>query len=73
MDNILIIGESYDNAILKLLASQFNKTYSVDLRDFERDLGKPFSFDKYVRENEIDKVLFIGNYGFFVQDEFIVR
>ena len=36
-DNILIVGESYDNALLKLLASHFNKTYSIDLRNYERE------------------------------------
>ena len=34
-DNILIFGNSYDNAILKLLASHFSKTYSIDLRNYE--------------------------------------
>ena len=33
--NLLIIGESYDNAIIKLIASHFDKTYCVDLRYYE--------------------------------------
>lgn len=71
-DNILIIGESYDNAILKLLATHFNETCSVDLRYYEHYMGKPFDFDTYVRDHEIDRVLFIGNIDFFTMDEFNV-
>ena len=68
--NILVIGDSYDNAILKLLASHFNKTYSIDLRDYERKTGKKFEYTKYLKENNIDKVLLIGNFGFFKANEF---
>lgn len=68
--NILIFGDSYDNAILKLLAGHFNKTYSIDLRYYEKIMGKPFSIDKYMKAHKIDKVLFIGFFGFFEQKEF---
>ena len=33
--NLLMLGESYDNAILKLMASHFDRVYSVDLRSYE--------------------------------------
>ncbi|MBR6825095.1 MAG: hypothetical protein IKM59_00970 [Oscillospiraceae bacterium] len=69
-DNLLILGESYDNAILKLLSTHFQKTCSVDLRYYEHYMGKPFDFSSYVREHEIDRVLFIGNIDFFLMDEF---
>lgn len=72
-ENILIIGESYDNAILKLLASSFNKTYSIDLRNYERTFGTQFRFSEYVKENQIDKVLLIGNVDYFVMDEFMLE
>ena len=68
--NILIFGDSFDNAILKLLAGHYNKTYSIDLRHYEKKMGKPFSIDEYMKMHKIDKVLFIGNHGFFVQKEF---
>ena len=64
-ENILIIGESYDNAILKLLATHFNETHSIDLRHYSTTFGERFSFSKYVEENDIDKVLIIGNGEFF--------
>ncbi len=71
--NLLVIGESFDNAILKALASGFENTYSVDLRYYEHDLGKPFDFANYIAAHEIDKVLLIGNIDYFVMDEFLVE
>ena len=68
--NILVFGDSFDNAILKLLAGHFNKTYSIDLRHYKDCLGKPFSIDEYMKMHKIDKVLFIGNYDLFSQEPF---
>lgn len=68
--NILVFGDSFDNAILKLLAGHFNKTYSIDLRHYKDCLGKPFSIDEYMKMHKIDKVLFIGNYELFSQEPF---
>lgn len=68
--NLLVIGESFDNAILKLLASHFESLCSVDLRAYETDLGKPFRFSEYCAEHNIDTVLFIGNMDFFLMDVF---
>lgn len=64
-DNILILGESFDNANIELIASHFNKTYCVDLRAYEMDLGHKFDFDEYIKENNISRVLFIGNVNFY--------
>lgn len=69
-ENILVIGESYDNAVLKLLASHYNNTYSVDLRNYEHSVGKRFAFSEYVREHDINKVLLIGNVDFYAMAEF---
>lgn len=69
-ENILIFGESYDNAIIKMIASHFNKSYCVDLRAYEMDMGHKFEFDKYVSDNNITKVLFIGNIDFYETDIF---
>ncbi len=71
-DNLLIIGESYDNAINELLASHFNKTYNVDLRNYENDIGEKFNFEEFVTVNEVDKVLFIGNIDFYIMDTFLI-
>lgn len=72
-DDILIIGESFDNAILKLLASHFNNTYSVDLRYYEAYMGEKFSLDDYLARHEIDKVLFIGNLDYYIMPEFMLE
>lgn len=72
-ENLLVIGESYDNAILKLLASHFSKTYAVDLRYYAPHIGKDFDFDEYVKTHDIDKVLLIGNVDYFTMGEFMIR
>lgn len=72
-ENLLVIGESYDNAILKLIASHFSKTHSIDLRNYESFLGEKFSFSKYIEEHEIDKVLLIGNVDYFTMEEFMLE
>lgn len=69
-ENILIIGESFDNAILKLVASQYNRTYSIDLRNYERSMGEKFKMADYMQAHNIDKVLLIGNVDFYVMEEF---
>ena len=68
--SILIFGDSFDNAILKLIAGHFNKTYSIDLRNYEIIMGKPFFIDKYMKTHKIDKVLFIGSQSLFEQKAF---
>ncbi len=72
-ENLLVIGESYDNAILKLLASHFEKTFSIDLRNYERTFGSKFQFSQYVKDNNIDKVMLIGNIDYFTMDEFMLE
>lgn len=69
-DDILVIGESYDNAVLKLLASHFNNTYSIDLRYYEAYMGQSFSLSEYLREHGINKVLLIGNIDYYLMTEF---
>ena len=72
-DNLLILGESYDNAILKLIAAHFNKTYGVDLRYYAHDMGESFDFDKFIREHDIDTVLLIGNVDYYLMKDFMVE
>lgn len=69
-ESILVLGESYDNAILKLLASHFQKTYSVDLRNYEVSMGAPFRLEEYVQAHQISKVLLIGSRDYFLSDDF---
>lgn len=58
-ENLLIISNSYSNAVNELLAENYNKTYIIDLRLYDRYFGKEFSFSKYLEEHHIDKTLFI--------------
>ena len=71
--NLLMIGDSYDNAILKLIASHFDRVYSVDMRSYETDMGQPFRMAEYLRAHEIKKVLLVGNTTFFTTDETILE
>lgn len=70
---VLILGDSFDNAILKLLASHFDTVYSVDLRFYEPLVGEPFRFTDYVNERGIDTVLFIGSASYFRSADFLVE
>ena len=70
--NILVLGESFDNAILKLLASHFENLYAVDLRAYKEDMGKPFRFSEYIAAHNIDTVLLIGNIDYFLLPSFNV-
>lgn len=68
--SILLIGESHDNAILKLLASHFDRTYSIDLRNYTHFMGREFVLGEYLEQHNIDKVLFIGSNGFYASETF---
>lgn len=61
-DNILIFATSYMNPINKLIASHFYNTHVIDLRY----VSEQFDFRKYIEENEIDQVLFVGDIDFYV-------
>lgn len=73
LDNILILGDSYDNAILKLLSSHYHRTYSVDLRYYAHQTGTEFDLTSYLSSHEIDKVLFIGSLAFWTSDDFALE
>lgn len=64
-ERLLVVGDSFDNAVLKLLSCHFAELHSVDPRYFPVQTGKLFDLSDYVEENDIDKVLFIGNNVFF--------
>ena len=72
-ENLLILGESYDNAILKLIASHFNCTYSVDLRYYSAYMEEDFRLTDYLKEHNITKVLLIGNIDYFIMSEFMLE
>ena len=68
--NILLLGDSFDNAIRKLTASHFNRTFSVDVRTYEEDMGEPFSLTAYVQKNDIDIVVYDGDILVFADEGF---
>lgn len=72
-ENLLILGDSFDNAIVQLLASHFGCTHSVDLRHYETAMGQPFHLAQYLEENHIDRVLLIGCNRFFTAEEFALE
>lgn len=72
-ENLLIIGDSFDNAINELIASHFNKTYNVDLRHYKDQEKQEFLIKNFIKEHNISKVLFIGNIGFFASDTFLIK
>lgn len=63
--NLLVMGDSYDNAIVKPLAAGFSKCWCVDLRSYAGELGHPFEMESYLRDREIDCVLFVGGVDYF--------
>ena len=68
-DNLLIVSNSFGNPIKEMIASHFNKTYVVDLRYYERKMGKLFVFSEYLKNNNIDKVLVIMSPNFVRKEE----
>lgn len=69
-ESLLVIGDSFDNAILKLLASHYDTLYSVDLRYYEHSMGQPFDLTAYTQAHGITNVLLLGNIDYFAQDTF---
>lgn len=65
LGNILVLGNSYDNALLCLLASHYNQTYSIDMRHYERVFSVPFRFSEYIEKNKIDTVLIVGDTHYY--------
>ena len=69
-ENLLILGDSYDNAVIKLLCAHFGRTYAVDQRYYEAENGVPFDLSDYIREHHITKVLAVGYAVSFQMPEF---
>lgn len=68
--NLMILGSSFTNAINKLVASHFNRTFVVDLRHYTELTSESFDIYKYIETNKIDKVLIIMDYGFLKDQSF---
>lgn len=72
LENLLVLGNSYDNALLRPLAAHFGRTFAVDLRYYETDLGREFDLETYLRDHEIHCVLLIGDNSYFSGDLFMM-
>ncbi len=55
--NLLIIGDSFTNAIEPLLASHYHHTYCVDIRKYP---DYKWSFSDFVSQYDVDDVLILG-------------
>lgn len=53
--NLLIFGNSYDNALVPLIASHYHHTYSVDVRYYP-----DFSLSAFLAEHAVDDILVVG-------------
>ncbi|MDA3845340.1 MAG: hypothetical protein PF505_02190, partial [Vallitaleaceae bacterium] len=72
-DNLLVFAASFSNPINELIASHFNHTYVVDLRHYEKDMGTVFDMDSFIKEHDIDKVLYTGYYAFYAGEKFLIN
>ena len=64
-ESILVISNSYSNAINMLIASHFNNTLVADLRLFDDETGVETSLEQLVKKYGITKILLLGDAGFF--------
>ena len=67
--NLLIVTDSFGHPIKELIAQYFNRTNVVDLRHYQDEMKTPFVLSEYIKENEIDEVLFIASSEFFLLED----
>ena len=67
--NLLVLGNSFDNAVVKLLSHHYHEVRVIDWRYYEAETGQPFDLTETGRMMEADQVLFIGDNWFFKIDE----
>lgn len=68
--SLLIFGNSYDNALIELLAAHYEYTYSIDLRYYKKQTGKSFGLSNYLENHGVDDILCVGNVNYYVQSPF---
>ena len=72
-ENLIVIGDSFDNAVLKLIASHYNRTISIDMRNLELPEGTRLNITDLIRDNDVDKVLIMASQVVFSSGEFILE
>ena len=60
-ENLLILGTSFTNSVNELIASHYNKTHVLDFRYYRKQYGQRIDAQSYMTENNISKMLIIGN------------
>ncbi|MFA5536661.1 MAG: hypothetical protein WDA53_05765 [Bacillota bacterium] len=71
--NLVVFSESFSNPINRILAAHYNNAYIIDLRHYEAHCGEPFNFENFIKDKEIDDVLFLGYAKFFANDTFLIN
>ena len=59
--SLLILATSYSNAVNELIASHYKETHILDFRHYRKKYGKPIEAQSYMEENNLDKLLIIGD------------
>lgn len=54
--NLLVLCDSFINSIEPLIACHYKRAYFIDTRTY----GRPFNIEKFIKDNDISDVLFIG-------------
>jgi len=62
-DNLLVIGDSFDNCLEPLLAGHFHHSYFVDIRHYAGQVGEDFNLAAFIQKHRITDVLFLGGEG----------
>lgn len=57
-ENLLVIGDSYGPGLLPLLAHHYNDVYYVNPIVYMQVYDKAFTYDSFIKENNIQNVLF---------------
>jgi len=71
--NLICYVESFSNPIKTFIASHYNKAYFIDVRHYESTMGNSLDFGDFVTEHEIDDVLFLGSYKFYMTTIFEIN
>lgn len=65
--SLLIIKDSFANIFATLICNNYKNTYMIDLRHYNG------SIREYIKENQIDEVMFLYNNINFMQDKNLVK
>ena len=65
---LLIVASSYSNPINALIAAGYDRTFVIDLRYYEAYANHPFDTAEYCKENDIHKILLLGDVNLFYVD-----